>query len=98
MSNSFAYFPLLRRLARPAALALFLLPITSALTLHAQHIKKAEVTLPAPAQAVIDRLSTLRELPDGQWKMHSGDIAHGEALHVDESCGQISSLRSKAPK
>ncbi len=37
------------------------------------------------ATAVIDRLATLSELPDGAWKMHTGDLAHGEAVTVDES-------------
>ena len=37
------------------------------------------------AEAVIARLKTLRFLPDGQWKMHAGDLAHGEALKLDES-------------
>ncbi|MDE3162699.1 MAG: alpha-mannosidase, partial [Acidobacteriota bacterium] len=35
--------------------------------------------------AVLDRLTSLNELPDGAWKMHSGDLAHGEALQVAES-------------
>ena len=25
------------------------------------------------------------ELPDGAWKMHTGDLAHGEAANLDES-------------
>jgi alpha-mannosidase len=37
------------------------------------------------SRAVIERLSILRELPDGAWKMHSGDLAHGEAVNLDES-------------
>jgi alpha-mannosidase len=41
--------------------------------------------LDASAQAVIARLGTLKELPDGQWKMHAGDLAHGEALKLNES-------------
>ena len=44
----------------------------------------------APAQsgvfsAVIGRLSGLRGLPDGVWKTHSGDVAHGEAMDLNES-------------
>ena len=41
---------------------------------------KIAATLPADSRAVIDRLSTLRELPDAPWKMHAGDLAHGEAV------------------
>ena len=35
--------------------------------------------------AVIGRLSRLQSLPDGAWKMHAGDLAHGEAVDLDES-------------
>ncbi len=64
---------------------------------HAQDAKEAArmaAALPAPAQAVIARLSTLSELPDGQWKMHNGDLAHGEALNLDESGWQPVALEA----
>src|SRR5580698_3584921 len=35
--------------------------------------------------AVIGRLSGLRGLPDGVWKTHPGDVAHGEAMDLNES-------------
>ena len=35
--------------------------------------------LPAESRAVIDTLNSLRELPTGPWKMHVGDLPHGEA-------------------
>ena len=49
------------------------------------------------SRAVIVRLSELHQLPDGQWKMHSGDLAHGEALHVDESGWEPIANPGKAP-
>src|ERR1039457_6169262 len=53
----------------------------------------------APAsRAVIERLSELRELPDGAWKLHAGDLAHGEAVGLDESGWQPITLKAKAPK
>ena len=52
---------------------------------NAEQAAKIVAALPAPAQTVIARLSTLGELPDGAWKMHSGDIAHGETIGLDES-------------
>ena len=55
-------------------------------------------SLPAQSQAVIDRLSSLRALPDGAWKMHSGDLAHGEAVNLDESSWQPIARGGKAPK
>ena len=59
---------------------------------------KIEASLPAEAQTVMTRLFTLSELPDGQWKMHSGDIAHGETIGLDESGWQPIATESKAPK
>ena len=55
-------------------------------------------TLPADTDVVIDRLSSLRELPDGAWKLHAGDLAHGEAVNLDESDWQPIANGSKAPK
>jgi alpha-mannosidase len=59
---------------------------------------KIAVNLPQESRAVIDRLSGLRELPDGAWKMHSGDLAHGEAANLDESDWQAIAKGSPAPK
>jgi alpha-mannosidase len=59
---------------------------------------KIAASLPAGAQTVIDRLSSLRELPDAAWKLHSGDLAHGEALNLDESGWQPIATGSRAPK
>jgi len=59
---------------------------------------KIAASLPADTHAVIDRLSALRELPDAAWKMHSGDLAHGEALNLDESEWQPIATNSLAPK
>ena len=46
---------------------------------------KIAAALPPDAQAVIGRLSALREISDGTWKMKAGDVAHGEAINLDES-------------
>ncbi|HEY1210881.1 MAG TPA: glycoside hydrolase family 38 C-terminal domain-containing protein [Terracidiphilus sp.] len=59
---------------------------------------KIAATLPADTRAVIDRLSSLRELPDGTWKLHAGDLAHGEQVSLDDSGWQPITPRSKAPK
>jgi len=58
---------------------------------------KIAAVLPAGPQAVIDRLSSLRELPEGTWKMQAGDLAHGEAVNLDESKWQPIS-KGPAPK
>jgi alpha-mannosidase len=54
-------------------------------------------SLPPESRAVIERLSGLHELPDGVWKLHAGDLAHGEAVGLDESGWQVITPRSKAP-
>ncbi len=58
---------------------------------------KTAAGLPPESRAVIERLSNLRVLPDGVWKMHSGDLAHGEAVNLDESGWQPIEPRSNAP-
>src|SRR5580692_8732621 len=63
----------------------------------AEQSAKLVEKLPQSSRDVITRLSTLRELPDGQWKMHAGDLAHGEAANLDESGWNAIAPRSKAP-
>src|ERR1700739_2068000 len=63
----------------------------------AEDAAKIAATLQPQSRAVLSRLSALHELPDGAWKMHSGDLAHGEAVGLDESGWQAISPRSKAP-
>jgi alpha-mannosidase len=58
---------------------------------------KIAAALPPESRAVIERLTGLRELPDGGWKMHAGDLAHGEAVNLDESGWQPIASGSKAP-
>jgi alpha-mannosidase len=58
---------------------------------------KIASALPQESRAVIDRLTGLRELPDAGWKMHAGDLAHGEALNLDESGWQPIASGSRAP-
>jgi alpha-mannosidase len=53
--------------------------------------------LPQESRAMIERLSGLHELPDGVWKMHAGDLAHGEASNLDEGGWQPIAVRDKAP-
>ena len=98
MSTAIAHLRPARSLFRVRTLALALLVTSIASAAHAQDVKKIAASLPAPAQAVVERLSTLRELPDGTWKMHSGDIAHGETVGLNESGWQPIARRSKASK
>jgi len=45
----------------------------------------ATQSLPAPAQQVIERLGQLNRLPDAQWRVHPGDLPHGESPDLDDS-------------
>ena len=46
---------------------------------------------PSP-RAVVERLMSLSQLPAGTWKMHEGDLPHGEAVNLDDErmagCGR----------
>jgi alpha-mannosidase len=58
---------------------------------------RAEALLPAPFHAVIDRLASLQELPADVWKIHVGDVAHGEDPDLDVSSWQTIAIGDKAP-
>ena len=51
----------------------------------AAEINRVASNLPADSRAVITRLTMMRELPEGDWKTHSGDLAHGEDPKLDDS-------------
>jgi alpha-mannosidase len=69
-----------------------------ALAQSASDAEKIVAGMPQESRIVIDRLSALRELPDGAWKLHAGDLAHGEATNLDEAGWQTIAPKSKAPK
>ena len=58
---------------------------------------RAAALLPADLRAVVDRLGSLHELPAGVWKMHAGDVAHGEDTDLDDSAWQPIAVGEKAP-
>jgi alpha-mannosidase len=64
----------------------------------AEEAAKIVAALPARSQTVIARLSSLGELPDGVWKMHSGDLAHGEEVELDEADWKAVAVKDKAPE
>jgi alpha-mannosidase len=53
--------------------------------------------LPPDAQTVVNRLGSFRELPDGAWKMHAGDLPHAEDVDLDDSSWPAVASNSKAP-
>ena len=68
-------------LASAAILAVIPTPMRAQTAVEAAKLAaeaaKTAGALPEGSRAVIVRLSNLRVLPDGVWKMHSGDLAHG---------------------
>jgi alpha-mannosidase len=48
--------------------------------------------LPAQSRAVVERLMSLSQLLAGTWKMHEGDLPHGEAVNLDASGWQDAAI------
>jgi len=63
----------------------------------AAEVARVAGKLPPESQAVITRLTLLGYLPDGAWKTHSGDVAHGEAVNLDESGWETAKIPGEAP-
>jgi alpha-mannosidase len=63
----------------------------------AAEVARVAGKLPAESQEAITRLTLLGELPDGAWKMHAGDVAHGEDPKLDDSGWQTVKMPGKAP-
>ncbi len=83
----------------PAVPALFSLLLAVPACAHAQDVDpfvKATSLLPADAQAIVNRLGSLRELEDGAWKIHNGDLAHGEDPNLDDSSWDAIPVNTKA--
>jgi len=97
VKNLSSRFGSVSALALLAGLCAVLLFNCSAQAQTAEDAAKISANLKPGAQSVIARLSQLAELPDGTWKMHSGDLAHGEAIKLDESSWQTIKPNSEAP-
>jgi alpha-mannosidase len=50
------------------------------------------------AISTLHTLETLTALPPGEWRLHVGDVAHGESPTLDDSSWQLVAPHSKAPK
>ena len=75
------------RAASVTAIALFLMAFAVA---PSQAQKRADADPPVAAlseqtQQTIQKLDTLSSLPAEQWRVHVGDMAHGEAPDLDDS-------------
>ncbi len=65
-----------------------------ALGQHGKPVSQPGSNLPAASRTVIDRLESLSQLPVGTWKMHAGDLAHGEDVNLDDSGWQTATMRA----
>ncbi len=95
MAHSVRYF-------RPALPVLLLLS-TAPFHIHAQgfeleHPQAGQTALTADQKAKIAGLNKLDTLPDGEWRIHEGDLPHGELPSLDDSSWQKVKARSEAGK
>jgi alpha-mannosidase len=57
--------------------------------------ERAAALLPPQSHATVERLLSLGQLPAGTWKMHAGDMPHGEAANLDDSGWEPVALKAK---
>ena len=69
----------------------------SAIAQRNTNVGKAMDLLSPDGRALADRLAGLGQLPPGSWKMHAGDLAHGEDTNLDDSSWPVIKLGEKAP-
>jgi alpha-mannosidase len=53
--------------------------------------------LSAPDRALVSQLASYSELPKGVWKIHEGDLAHGEDPELDDSSWQTARTATDSP-
>jgi alpha-mannosidase len=85
----------------PIALGLAIsssLLLPSNLTAQSFTPKRELKNLSPAAMSTLHTLETLTELPPGEWRLHIGDVPHGESPTLDDSSWQLVAPHSKAPK
>lgn len=87
----------LRVAALLSSLVFILFAAQPAASQSSTEFDRATALLPAKARPVVDRLMSLRELPDGQWRFHEGDLAHGEDAGLDDSSWPVMNMDTPAP-
>lgn len=63
-----------------------------------EQMKAVNQALPAPAQQILARLGNLDRLEHGEWRVHPGDLAHGESPTLDDSSWPVATPRSEYGK
>ena len=79
-----------------AVLSCCLLAAVTAQAQSAEEAARFVSKLSNQSQAAIQRLSSLNALPADGWKTHAGDLAHGEALDLDDSSWPVVGAKSEA--
>ncbi len=64
---------------------------------RASEFDRAADALPQDSRTIVDRLMSLRELPDGPWKFHTGDLPHGEDPALDDNSWPAMAAGATAP-
>jgi alpha-mannosidase len=55
-------------------------------------------SLSGTSQSVVERLTTLNQIPAEEWRFHAGDLAHGESPDLDDSSWPLVKPRMQAPQ
>jgi alpha-mannosidase len=83
-------------LTAASVFAFLLLVLVPARAQSPEETARAAAALSSQSQATIHRLSGLNNLPADGWKMHVGDLAHGEAVDLDDSSWPIVHAKAEA--
>jgi alpha-mannosidase len=86
-----------RRLAIGATLAAACITVQGHAQREWQQTKPIDLLSPA-ARETVERLGQLNELKADDWRYHVGDIAHGEAVDLNDASWQMVQPKSEAPK
>ena len=87
-----------RLVAVASLLAVFPTVPLGAQLFESEHGSAGTMQMTPAEQATLERLDKLQTLPDGPWRMHAGDVAHGESPTLDDSSWSQVSAKSKAGK
>ncbi len=83
-----------RALLMPAVMAISGLVVSAQSFTPVRELKN----LSPAALEKLHTLETLKELPEGEWHFHAGDLPHGESPSLDDSSWTLVAPNSSAPK
>jgi alpha-mannosidase len=63
-----------------------------------QQVAEIVKTLDSNSRAIVARLGELNRLPAVEWRLHTGDMAHGEAADLDDSSWPVVKAGATAPQ